>query len=178
MYIMVYKTSVIGVVTKNSVCKRSVNNSTFNSIKMKLSKKQASTLYPLGGNIFATVKTWRHSVKIHIRHYTAPTNTKGGRVIPTQRGVALDLKAFERMIKARKRLKMDFNTQVFALSASESTPSVTAKNNSSMDPERLQQRAHPPPAPYTPWTHDMPVYNPHIDPFVLENLLRNPTEKQ
>ena len=71
----------------------------------------SATLYPLGRNIYASVKTWRRSVKIHIRHYVAPTNTQGGRVIATRRGVALDLKEFQRLCKVKNKLSRMFATR-------------------------------------------------------------------
>lgn len=72
-------------------------------------------LYPLGRNIFASVKRWRQTVKVHIRHYSTATATKGGRVVPTQRGVALDLKEFERLVKVKKRLCEDYKQQLSSL---------------------------------------------------------------
>ena len=67
-------------------------------------------LYSLGRDIFACVKTRGGEVKIHIRHYADPTNTKGGRVVPTQKGVALELKEFfVRLSKVQKNLAEDYN---------------------------------------------------------------------
>lgn len=89
-------------------------------------------LYPLGRNIFASIKTWRKTVKVHIRHYATPTNTKGGRLVPTQRGVALDLKEFERLVKVKKKLREDYKQQLSSL------PSV---KQSATEPERKKIKA-------------------------------------
>ena len=74
-----------------------------------------ATLYPLGKNIFASVRTRKGEVKIHIRHYAVATNVKGGRVVPTQKGVSLDLKEFLRLLKIQKTLSKDYNQQMSAL---------------------------------------------------------------
>ena len=82
--------------------------------------QQPTMLYPLGRDIFACVKTRGGEVKIHIRHYADPTNTKGGRVVPTQKGVALELKEFfffffVRLSKVQKNLAEDYNQQMSSL---------------------------------------------------------------
>lgn len=86
------------------------------SRRVTLQTAKQSTVFPLGQNIFATVKTWRGQVKIRIGHYTKPTNTKGGRLIPTQRKVSLDLTAFQRLMKARSKLIFEHRQQQAALS--------------------------------------------------------------
>eukprot|EP00916_Digyalum_oweni_P018075 GHVL01030368.1.p1 GENE.GHVL01030368.1~~GHVL01030368.1.p1 ORF type:complete len:164 (+),score=19.49 GHVL01030368.1:130-621(+) len=123
---------------------------------------QPATCYPLGGSLFASVKTWRGAVKIHIRHYAVPTRTKGGRVVPTQRGVTLDLKKFQKLLRVQKKLKEDFHQQVSSLSPTEekqeekhpknhtecppsdyycSTPSTTATASTQSEkyPQQLQR---------------------------------------
>lgn len=72
-------------------------------------------LHPLGGSLFAYVKTRQKEVKIHIRHYAEPTNTKGGRVVPTNKGVTMDYKCFQRLFKMKKNLKEEFDRQVATL---------------------------------------------------------------
>ena len=47
--------------------------------------RRPTTLYPLGKNMFASVKTQKGEVKIQIRHYAMATNIKGGRDVPTQK---------------------------------------------------------------------------------------------
>ena len=54
-------------------------------------------------------------MKIHICHYAVPTNTKGGRVVPTQRGVVLDLKEFQCLLKAKSKLCQEY-TQLESVS--------------------------------------------------------------
>jgi hypothetical protein len=73
------------------------------------SMKKEPTFYPLGRNIFASVKTWRGKVKIHVRHYA---DTKEGAVVPTQRGVIMDLQQFQTLLKAQKNICMAYHQQL------------------------------------------------------------------
>ena len=60
--------------------------------------------------IYAYVKTTRKGcAKIHIRHFT---NTKGGAVVPTTKGVKMDLKMFNRLCKAKKLITEAYNKQL------------------------------------------------------------------
>ena len=77
--------------------------------------RRPTTLYPLGKNIFASVKTRKGEVKIQIRHYAVATNIKGGRAVPTQKGVSLGLKEFQRLLKIQKNLAQDYNQQMSSL---------------------------------------------------------------
>ena len=64
---------------------------------------------------YAYVKTLACCVKIHIRHYRQPTKTKGGRLVPSQRGIVLDLKEFLRLVKVQKHLATDYNQHMSSL---------------------------------------------------------------
>ena len=74
--------------------------------------------YPLGESLFAYVKTRKGGVKIHLRHFATPINTKGGRLVSTQKGVTMDLKALQRLVRVQKNLKADYQQQVERLSRS------------------------------------------------------------
>ena len=135
------------------------------------------TLYPLGGSLYASVKTWRRSVKIHIRHHTAPTNTKGGRVVPTQRGVTLDLKAFQRLLKVKNKLCQEYNQQESNLSSVQATvprSAVKAEKDTPSSETRpcLQQEQQPLSMPVLTLASTQQrnntgpcFYNPHQDSF-------------
>ena len=79
--------------------------------------KNPQKLYPLGknNNIFASAKTRKGEVKIHICHYAVATNIKGGRVVPTKKGVSLGLKEFLRLLKIQKNLAKDYNQRMSSL---------------------------------------------------------------
>ncbi|PVD33432.1 hypothetical protein C0Q70_04688 [Pomacea canaliculata] len=71
----------------------------------------SSTMYPLGKDVFASVRTWKGIVKIHVRHYTAPINGKEGRRLPTQKGVAMDAQQFQNLLRVHKKLTTDYRRQ-------------------------------------------------------------------
>ena len=135
------------------------------------------TLYPLGRNIYASVKTWRHSVKIHICHYAVPTNTKGGRVVPTQRGVVLDLKEFQCLLKAKSKLCQEYTqlesalppTPRPALDPVSSRASGETEDRSSQAVTQQQQVPLSAAPTLTRGNHSdsnhSVYYNPHRDPF-------------
>ena len=77
--------------------------------------------YPIGLNVFAYVKKRNSDVKIHIRHFATSTKTKGGRVLPTQKGVTIDFKSLNRLFKIKKHLKQEFNERVKELSSQSKT---------------------------------------------------------
>ena len=81
----------------------------------------SSTLYPLGANVFATVKTVRGEVKINVHQFATPKNVKGGRLAPTRKGISLTLKQFLRLLKAEKHLAKEFNQQVASLETKNKT---------------------------------------------------------
>ena len=68
--------------------------------------------FPLGENVYAYVTTRKGCAKIHIRHFASPTNTKGGAVVPTTKGVKIDLKMFNRLCKAKKLITEAYNKQL------------------------------------------------------------------
>ena len=70
---------------------------------MELSKH-----FPLGESVYAYVKTRNGDTKIHIRHFVQATNTKGGSVVPSVRGVKMDLKSFIRLCKMKKNIKTEY----------------------------------------------------------------------
>ena len=65
-------------------------------------------LFPLGGNLFASVQKRNGEVKIHIKRYCYVPNVKGGKVVPSRNGVSLDLSEFLRMTKIKQRLVTEF----------------------------------------------------------------------
>ena len=71
--------------------------------------EEEKRFYPLGENIFASVKTWRGSVKVYLRAYK--TNTKGGRLVPKAGGLSLNLGQFRRLVKAKKHLVTELLAQ-------------------------------------------------------------------
>ena len=79
----------------------------------------ADELHCLGGMLFASVRTWRGAVKVHIRQYSAPTNAKQTRPIPTPRGVALTLDEFERLMSFREKIYQEYYQQFQNLLAKE-----------------------------------------------------------
>ena len=82
--------------------------------------EKSDMMYPLGGSLFAYVKTRKGVVNIHLRHFAAPVHTKGGRLIATQKGVTMDAKALQRLINVQKKLKSDFQQQTEAVKSSSS----------------------------------------------------------
>ena len=62
-------------------------------------------MYPLGGDLYATVQRYKGSVKIHVRYY-APA--PGGRVIPTTRGLCLTDRQFGRLVYIKSKLLEDY----------------------------------------------------------------------
>ena len=68
--------------------------------------------FPLGENVYAYVKTRDGCTKIHIRHFVQPTNTKGGNVVASVKGVKMDLKMLNRLCKVKKRLSEEFKNQL------------------------------------------------------------------
>ena len=65
--------------------------------------------------MFASVSIRKQKVHIVIRHYTTPTKTKGGRVVPTQKFISLDLKSFQRLVLIQKKLTEDYHLQTAGL---------------------------------------------------------------
>ena len=65
--------------------------------------------------MFASVSTRKQQAQIVIRHYKKPTETKGGRVVPTQKCVSLDLKSFQRLVYIQKKLVEDYHQQTTSL---------------------------------------------------------------
>lgn len=148
--------------------------------------KNPQTLYPLGKNIFASVRTRKGEVKIHIRHYAVATNIKGGRAVPTQKGVSLGLKEFLRLLKIQKNLAKDYNqrmSSLFVLHQEETDaksktvrkrggrrrsrisprpkPSATMDNTTVYATDNyLQQIRQPPPTYSSATVNSLPVYCP------------------
>ena len=148
--------------------------------------KNPQTLYPLGRNIFASVRTRKGEVKIHIRHYAVATSIKGGRAVPTQKGVSLGLKEFLRLFKIQKNLSKDYNQQMsslFVLQEEETAakpktvrrrggrrcsrnlplpkPSVTMDNTTVYAADNYLQQVRQPSPTYTSATiSSLPVYYP------------------
>ena len=89
-------------------------------------------MYPLGQDIFATVKPWRGTVKLYVRRYKKPTNTKGGRLVPRQGGLSLELAQFQKLLKMKERLVTDFD-QLKATSR-KPNPSQTTSGNPQTSP--------------------------------------------
>ena len=81
-------------------------------------------------------------MKIHIHRYAASTNTKGGRSVPTQRGLTLDMKEFRRMIKVEKRLFADDQQQ---LSSLPTVPSLTDCEAKQGEKEATRHTSNQPP---------------------------------
>ena len=52
---------------------------------------------------------------VHIRHFAFKTDVKGGCVFPTQKGVALGLKEFQRLFKLQKQLAQEYDRQMSLL---------------------------------------------------------------
>lgn len=104
-------------------------------------------LFPLGENLYASVKTRRGSVKIHGRHYAVPTSTKGGKVKPTQKGVAMSLKQCERLFRVKRKLFELYHEQASSLAGkvvmnpirdsslqTSSTQDLSDRNNAKANP--------------------------------------------
>lgn len=133
----------------------------------------AATLYPLGRNIYASVKTYRRSVKIHISHYSVPRNTKTGHLVASQRGVALDLKEFQRLCKVRNRLCQSYSDHVENLPPMTTPAPEPGLPRASEETEGIvtRQQQVPTTAPPRSWPrdHSLGFYNPH-----QESLLQSP----
>ncbi|GFR61131.1 activated RNA polymerase II transcriptional coactivator p15 [Elysia marginata] len=67
------------------------------------------TMYPLGRNVYLSVKSFRGVVKIHIREYLVATDVKSKKVIPTRKGVALEKKQFEQLIQLYSRIVREYD---------------------------------------------------------------------
>ena len=64
--------------------------------------------FPLGGSVYAYVNTRSGDTKIHIRHFVSPSVTKGGSVVPSVRGVKMDLQSFMRLCRMKKNIKTEY----------------------------------------------------------------------
>lgn len=71
---------------------------------------QGPMLYPLGNNIYLTVKAFKGRVKLHIREYYTPKNIKTTRVLPGRKGICLDSEQFQRLLRNQDKVKADFKT--------------------------------------------------------------------
>ena len=114
--------------------------------------KEKSNMYPLGGNLYASVKTYRRKGRIHIGHYAA--TTKEGRIRSTNRAVSLHGDEFARLIKVSRRLLTDYQKNqadleeknTICLQRSEKWVGGPFK----VEPTPIQQRQLPTYAPPTP----------------------------
>jgi len=99
------------------------------------------TKYPLGGNLFAFVKTSRKNVKIHVRHYTKRLGTTGNQavVVPTQRGVVMDLREFQQLLHAQKRLCIDYYETVISQSQKKKQQKKKKKCSSLPEEEKEEE---------------------------------------
>ena len=104
--------------------------------KETMENQKGKQFYPLGQNLFATVKTWGGRVKVHVRPYEV--KTKGGPLVGKRggRGIALDLGQFQRLVKMKKHLVAEFVAQEkrrmpSALRAPATTTSLMVENPSS-----------------------------------------------
>ena len=89
----------------------------FPAVRAQHSEMSAkATLYPLGGDVFCTVRKKRGNVSIHIAEYGL---TKKGRVESQIKNVSMDLKMYKRLVKIQKHLTEDFETVVRAPEAEE-----------------------------------------------------------
>ena len=112
-----------------------------------VTQADSPTMIPLGSGLYATVKTWRKTVKIHIRHFVEPVNTKGGRMVPTQKGVTLHMLEFQRLLKACSLLVAEYNKQTNRLVSAMTMPKEARKARVASSCKRRQQQKPPKPEP-------------------------------
>ena len=112
-----------------------------------VTQADSPTMIPLGSGLYATVKTWRKTVKIHIRHFVEPVNTKGGRMVPTQKGVTLHMLEFQRLLKACSLLVAEYNKQTNRLVSAMTMPKEARKARVASSCKRRRQQKTPKPEP-------------------------------
>ena len=71
--------------------------------------------YPLGGSLYAYVKTRKKCVSVHLRHFTEPKHTKGGKLVPSVKGLKMDLKTLNRLFRVKKQLTEEYQRQLNAV---------------------------------------------------------------
>ena len=71
--------------------------------------------YPLGGSLYAYVKTRKKCVSVHLRHFTEPKHTKGGKLVPSVKGLKMDLKTLNRLFRVKKQLTQEYQRQLNAV---------------------------------------------------------------
>lgn len=74
-------------------------------------KKVPRNFYPLGKGLFARVRNRKKQCQIHIAHYRAPSDVKGGRVRATQRAIVLEMKGFKMLMNIADKLIVDFERE-------------------------------------------------------------------
>ena len=110
-----------------------------------VTQADSPTMIPLGSGLYATVKTWRKTVKIHIRHFVEPVNTKGGRMVPTQKGVTLHMLEFQRLLKACSLLVAEYNKQSNRLVSAMTVPKEAKAKGRAVPCKRRQKPPKPEP---------------------------------
>ena len=109
--------------------------------------------YPLGGNVFASVCCRNGDVNIVIRLFKKPTNTKGGKMLRSQKAIYLNLKSFERLWHVRSKLVADYQQLTASLCESAIKKSqrsagekgVMSGSGDTHQQQPLQQRERPQP---------------------------------
>jgi hypothetical protein len=145
----------------------------------------SDTLYPLGKNVFATVRNWRGIVKIHVRNYAYVTRTdvKGGRRgqhVATQKGVAMDLRQFQALLRVKEKLMEDFQQHTGKLNQTghtqqtqSDTPSMPRQTPPRYKPdgptwpwswssEAVGEKQETPDTPHTSRRKDVSTHNPRM----------------
>ena len=102
---------------------------------MAQAQLKQSTFYPLGKDVFASVKTRGKTVRIDIRQYAARSDVKCTKVHPTRKGIALDQGQLQALFKMKKNICRDYEARVSVL---EESPGHSIKTE--LDSKPLQQR--------------------------------------
>lgn len=66
--------------------------------------KKSTVIYPLGGCVYASVKTRGGNVKLHLVKYRFPSNTKGGRLTKSS-SFAMNMNQFQQLSLIRNTLE-------------------------------------------------------------------------
>ena len=134
-------------------------------------------MYPLGEDLYAYVKTRKGCVKIHVRHFAEPKDTKGGKVMPTVKGVTMDLKKMNRLFKVKKHITEEFKTQQSVLPSQSTLLKRRQKNlprlKTLLADERVQKGCDRQSTTYPDCCVDVGALTPHypaVDPVHVKQM--------
>lgn len=95
-------------------------------------------MHSLGSNVYAIVKRFRGSVKVHVREFFTPSGVKTTRLLPSRKGICLTLNQFLKLNGLTGQIIDEF------WAIARMSP---ATNQTSHDPRREQEQRPRPPSP-------------------------------